>query len=115
MLDRRKFLVASAAAGALVSSPGLVRRARASTGLLKVGIPVPISGGNAANGKFASMGAILAAEEASALYGRQIRTYDLDTEGRPATAVRRVQDAMAWPPGAALRRIRARSPPPRRS
>lgn len=93
MLNRRSFLASTAGAGALLAAPGLIRPAWAADAL-KVGIPVPISGANAANGKFASMGAILAAEEAAAKYGRQVQTVDLDTEGKPATAVRKVQDAI---------------------
>lgn len=93
MLNRRSFLASTAGAGALLAAPALLRPAFAAD-LLRVGIPVPISGANAANGKFASMGAILAAEEASAKYGRDIQTIDLDTEGKPATAVRKVQDAI---------------------
>lgn len=94
MIGRRQLLLSSAGAGLLLASPGLLRHARAAGEVLKVGIPVPISGGNAANGKYASMGAILAAEEASAKYGREIKTFDLDTEGKPAVAVRKVQDAI---------------------
>lgn len=93
MLNRRSFLASTAGAGAILASPALLRPAWASE-VLKVGIPVPISGPNAANGKYASMGAILAAEEAVAKYGRQVQTFDLDTEGKPATAVRKVQDAI---------------------
>lgn len=94
MLNRRQLLVSSASAGALLFTPALVSRARAAGDVIKVGIPVPISGGNAANGKFASMGAIIAAEEAAAKHGREVQTYDLDTEGKPATAVRKVLDAI---------------------
>lgn len=93
MLNRRSFLASTAGAGALLASPALLRPAWASD-VLKVGIPVPISGPNAANGKYASMGAIIAAEEAAAKYGRAVQTFDLDTEGKPATAVRKVQDAI---------------------
>lgn len=93
MLNRRSFLASTAGAGALLASPALLRPAFAAE-TLRVGIPVPISGPNAANGKFASMGAIIAAEEAAAKYGRAVATLDLDTEGKPATAVRKVQDAI---------------------
>lgn len=94
MINRRQFLTYSALAGSALAMPGLITRAGAASDAIKVGIPVPISGAFAANGKFASMGAILAAEEASAAYGRQITTIDMDTEGKPATAVRKVQDAL---------------------
>ncbi|WP_371879023.1 ABC transporter substrate-binding protein [Gemmobacter fulvus] len=92
-MNRRSFLSSTAGAGALLATPALIRAAYAAD-LLKVGIPVPISGANAANGKYASMGALLAAEEAAAKYGRAVQTFDLDTEGKPATAVRKVQDAI---------------------
>ncbi|RWY41411.1 branched-chain amino acid ABC transporter substrate-binding protein [Falsigemmobacter intermedius] len=94
MIGRRKLLLSTAGAGLFLASPGLLRHASAAGDVLKVGIPVPISGGNAANGKYASMGAIIAAEEATAKYGREVKTFDLDTEGKPATAVRKVQDAI---------------------
>ena len=94
MISRRKFLSYSAHTASALALPGIISRAEAAGDPIKVGIPVPISGAFAANGKFASMGAILAAEEASAAYGRQITTIDMDTEGKPATAVRKVQDAL---------------------
>ena len=94
MINRRKFLTYSALAGSALAMPGVITRAAAAADAIKVGIPVPISGAFAANGKFASMGAILAAEEMAAAHGREITTIDMDTEGKPATAVRKVQDAL---------------------
>lgn len=94
MINRRKFLTYSALVGSTLAMPGLITRARAATDAITVGIPVPISGAFAANGKFASMGAMLAAEEMAAAHGREITTIDMDTEGKPATAVRKVQDAL---------------------
>ncbi|MBD9371563.1 ABC transporter substrate-binding protein [Rhizobium sp. ARZ01] len=94
MINRRKFLTYSALAGSALAMPGVITRALAAGDAIKVGIPVPISGAFAANGKFASMGAILAAEEMAAAHGREITTIDMDTEGKPATAVRKVQDAL---------------------
>ncbi|WP_050527490.1 ABC transporter substrate-binding protein [Pseudorhodobacter aquimaris] len=95
MTNRRNFLRYTAALGATTALPGIIGRAYAATGAMTVGIPVPISGAFAANGKFASMGAIIAAEEAAANLGVDVSTLDLDTEGKPATAVRRVQDGIA--------------------
>lgn len=95
MTSRREFLTGVAAGGAALTFPGMVRRSYAATEALKVGIPVPISGAFAANGKFASMGAILAAEEAAESRDVEVSTIDLDTEGKPATAVRKVQDTIA--------------------
>ncbi len=95
MLHRRRFLLQTVGVGTLLTAPSIITRARAAGDPIKLGVPVPISGSNAANGKFASMGAIIAAEQAATAYGREVKTFDLDTEGKPATAVRRVQDAMA--------------------
>lgn len=95
MIDRRRFLTTSALAATSLAVPGLLTRASAAGEALKIGIPVPISGAFAANGKFATMGALMAAEEVAAAHGVQASTLDLDTEGKPATAVRKVQDAMA--------------------
>ncbi|MCZ0963149.1 ABC transporter substrate-binding protein [Paracoccus benzoatiresistens] len=95
MIDRRRFLTTSALAATALAVPGLLTRAHAAGEALKIGIPVPISGAFAANGKFATMGALMAAEEVAAAHGVQASTLDLDTEGKPATAVRKVQDAMA--------------------
>lgn len=93
MINRRRLLQSGAIAGASLMLPGLAGRAFSASEAITVGIPVPISGPFAANGKFASLGGILAAEEASREFGRQVKTLDLDTEGKPATAVRKVQDA----------------------
>lgn len=95
MIDRRRFLTTSALATTSLAVPGLLTRAYAAGEALKIGIPVPISGAFAANGKFATMGALMAAEDVAAAYGVQASSLDLDTEGKPATAVRKVQDAMA--------------------
>ncbi|MBY0138019.1 ABC transporter substrate-binding protein (plasmid) [Paracoccus yeei] len=95
MINRRRFLTTSTLAAASLAAPGLVTRALAAGEALKIGVPVPISGAFAANGKFATIGAALAAEEVAAAHGVQVSTLDLDTEGKPATAVRKVQDALA--------------------
>ncbi|WP_152988119.1 ABC transporter substrate-binding protein [Paracoccus sp. MKU1] len=95
MINRRRFLTTSTLAAASLAAPGLVTRALAQGEALKIGVPVPISGAFAANGKFATIGAVMAAEEVAAAHGVQVSTLDLDTEGKPATAVRKVQDALA--------------------
>ncbi|KRW97093.1 branched-chain amino acid ABC transporter substrate-binding protein [Paracoccus sp. MKU1] len=94
-MNRRRFLTTSTLAAASLAAPGLVTRALAQGEALKIGVPVPISGAFAANGKFATIGAVMAAEEVAAAHGVQVSTLDLDTEGKPATAVRKVQDALA--------------------
>lgn len=95
MLDRRSFLATSSFALASLTSPALLRGARAAGADLVVGAPLPMSGAFAANGKFAALGAAFAAEEAGTVLGRKVVARDLDTEGKPATAARRVQEAMA--------------------
>lgn len=94
MITRRSFLTSSALIGASLAMPGLIRSSWAASETINVGIPVPISGAFAANGKYASMGAIIAAEEAAQKHGITVKTFDMDTEGKPASAVRKVQDAM---------------------
>ncbi|GJE41992.1 ABC transporter substrate-binding protein [Methylobacterium soli] len=94
MLHRRAFLTTTSLAAASLAAPGLLRGARAAETALVVGVPLPISGAFAANGKFAAMGAALAAEEAGAALGRKVVTRDIDTEGKPAPAARKVQEAM---------------------
>lgn len=95
MINRRRFLTTSTLAAAALAAPGLATRALAAGAALKIGVPVPISGAFAANGKFATIGALMAAEEVAAAHGVPVSTLDLDTEGKPATAVRKVQDALA--------------------
>lgn len=60
---------------------------------LKLGCPVPMSGPFAANGQFADMGMNLALEQQGTVLGRRLSHALLDTEGKPATAVRKVQEA----------------------
>src|SRR5690606_17230205 len=55
MINRRRFLTTSTLAAASLAAPGLVSRALAQSEALKIGVPVPISGAFAANGKFATI------------------------------------------------------------
>ena len=64
MINRRKFLTTSSIAAASLAAPGLLTRAFAAGEALKLGVPVPISGAFAANGKFATIGSLMAAEDA---------------------------------------------------
>ncbi|NYT37148.1 ABC transporter substrate-binding protein [Allopusillimonas soli] len=57
-----------------------------------LGAPNPMSGPFAANGKFAEMGMKLFVEETKAVLGRPLAYRVLDTQGKPAIAVRQVQD-----------------------
>ncbi|WGT51441.1 ABC transporter substrate-binding protein [Thioclava nitratireducens] len=73
--------------------PGLSGQVLAQGQAITLAVPVPISGAFAANGKYAVIGAKLAADEVAAQKGIEVNTLDLDTEGKPATAVRKVQDS----------------------
>jgi len=92
MLHRRRLLQLSAL-GALPASLGLVGTARAQVqGAIELGCPVPMSGAFAANGKFADLGMKLAVQQYGKVLDRPLAYTLLDTEGKPATAVRRVQE-----------------------
>ncbi|MGO4852845.1 ABC transporter substrate-binding protein [Phaeovulum sp. W22_SRMD_FR3] len=94
MITRRTFLSSTSLAAVSLAAPGIVSRALAAGEALTIGVPVPISGAFAANGQFATLGAQMAAEEIAAAHGIEVSTLDLDTEGKPATAVRKVQEAL---------------------
>ncbi|OOY07067.1 branched-chain amino acid ABC transporter substrate-binding protein [Thioclava sp. F36-7] len=92
-MTRRKFLATSALASGALAMPGLSGQVLAQGQAITLAVPVPISGAFAANGKYAVIGAKLAADEVAAQKGIEVNTLDLDTEGKPATAVRKVQDS----------------------
>lgn len=69
-----------------------MRGALAQGNALMFGCPVPMSGPFAANGKFADMGMKLAVEQIGNVLGRPLAYATIDTEGKPATAVRKVQE-----------------------
>ncbi|VVD84694.1 branched-chain amino acid ABC transporter substrate-binding protein [Pandoraea aquatica] len=91
-LNRRELLKLAAAA----SLPGSLFTARdvfaQSTGAIQLACPVPMSGPFAANGKFADLGMKLIVEQYGKVLGRPLAYTTLDTEGKPATAIRRVQE-----------------------
>ncbi|KIQ17723.1 branched-chain amino acid ABC transporter substrate-binding protein [Variovorax paradoxus] len=64
-----------------------------SADAIRFGCPVPMSGAFAANGKFADLGMKLAIEQYGSVLKRPLAYTVLDTEGKPATAVRKVQEA----------------------
>lgn len=75
--------------------PGVVTYSRsvlAAGEAIELGCPVPMSGAFAANGKFADLGMKLAVEQYGKVLGRPLQYSVLDTEGKPATAVRKVQE-----------------------
>ena len=83
-----KLAALSAATGALPLRAALAQAAPA----IQFGCPVPMSGAFAANGKYADLGMKLAIEQYGTALGRPLAYTLLDTEGKPATAVRKVQE-----------------------
>lgn len=92
-MNRRNMLKLAA----LSAVPGAVgslvaRSAFAQGGPLQFACPVPMSGPFAANGKYADLGMKLAIDQYGKVLGDPLSYTVLDTEGKPATAVRRVQE-----------------------
>lgn len=91
---KRRQLLQLSALGALPASLSLSRSAFAqSTAPIQFGCPVPMSGAFAANGKYADLGMKLAIEQYGTALKRPLAYTVLDTEGKPATAVRKVQES----------------------
>lgn len=91
MIQRRAFLHASAAAG--VTAHPLFSIAQGTNDLV-LACPTAMSGTFSAIGKYSEMGMQLAVEQQGTVLGRKLGYRMLDTEAKPATAVRRVQEAM---------------------
>lgn len=92
-MKRRQILQLSAL-GALPAYFGLSQTALAqSAGPIQFACPVPMSGAFAANGKYADLGMKLAIEQYGTALKRPLAYTVLDTEGKPATAVRKVQES----------------------
>ncbi|MFL9866020.1 ABC transporter substrate-binding protein [Paraburkholderia fungorum] len=92
-MNRRNMLKLAALSAVPGSLGSLVARsAFAQTGALQFACPVPMSGPFAANGKYADLGMKLAIEQYGKVLGQPLAYTVLDTEGKPATAVRRVQE-----------------------
>ena len=92
-MQRRQLLqlaALSAAPASLLMSRSVFAQA---TDAIRFGAPVPMSGAFAANGKFADLGTKLAIEQYGKVLNRPLAYTVLDTEGKPATAVRKVQEA----------------------
>jgi len=92
-LNRRNMLKLAALSAVPGTLGSLVARsAFAQAGTLQFACPVPMSGAFAANGKYADLGMKLAIEQYGKVLGEPLAYSVLDTEGKPATAVRRVQE-----------------------
>ena len=90
MTSRRDFLKYSSALPLI----GTVGSAVAQADAIQFGCAVPLSGPFAANGKFADMGMKMAIKKYGKVLGRSVAYSAIDTEGKPATAIRRVQEAI---------------------
>ncbi|MFM0525449.1 ABC transporter substrate-binding protein [Paraburkholderia strydomiana] len=92
-MNRRNMLKLAALSAVPGSLGSLVTRsAFAQAGSVQFACPVPMSGAFAANGKYADLGMKLAIEQYGKVLGEPLAYSVLDTEGKPATAVRRVQE-----------------------
>jgi len=92
-LNRRELLkmaAFAAAAPATLSMRSALAQAAGQT--IQFGCPVPMSGAFAANGKFADLGMKLAIEQYGKALGKPLAYTLLDTEAKPATAVRKLQE-----------------------
>lgn len=90
-LNRRDLLKLSALS-ALPASLWSARALAQGTEAIQFAAPVPMSGAFAANGKYADLGMRLAIDQTKQVLGRPLAYTVLDTEGKPATAVRKVQE-----------------------
>ena len=89
----RRNLLKLAALSAVPAALVHARSALAAAGdVIELGCPVPMSGPFAANGKFADLGMKLVLEQYDKVLGKSLRYSVLDTEGKPATAVRKMQE-----------------------
>lgn len=88
----RRDLLKLAALAALPGSVSLRDAYAQGAQTIQFGCPVPMSGPFAANGKYADLGMKLAIEQYGKVLGMPLAYTTLDTEGKPATAVRKVQE-----------------------
>ena len=91
MINRRNFLKLSA-----IAAPGALSMSDvfAQTDVIQFGCPVPMSGPFAANGKYADIGMKLVLQKYQKAAGKNLNYTVIDTEGKPATAVRKVQESI---------------------
>ena len=91
MVNRRDFLKLSA-----LAAPGTLAFGNvfAQADAIQFGCPVPMSGAFAANGKYADIGMKLVLQKYGKVLGKTLTYTTIDTEGKPATAVRKMQEAV---------------------
>ncbi|CAB3777858.1 hypothetical protein LMG28688_00454 [Paraburkholderia caffeinitolerans] len=91
----RRELLKLAALSAMPGALGVLSSTRAfaqTASSLQLACPVPMSGPFAANGKYADLGMKLVVNQYGKVLGLPLGYTTLDTQGQPATAVRRVQE-----------------------
>lgn len=91
-MNRRELLKLGALASLSPALTGIRSAFAADTGPILFGCPNPMSGPFAANGKYAAMGMQLIIEETGKALGRPLQYKILDSQGKPAVAIRQVQD-----------------------
>ncbi|MDR5752861.1 MULTISPECIES: ABC transporter substrate-binding protein [unclassified Caballeronia] len=92
-MNRRNMLKLAALSAVPGSAQMLLSKSAFAQGApIQFACPVPMSGPFAANGKYADLGMKLAIEQYGKVLGDPLAYTVLDTEGKPATAVRRVQE-----------------------
>lgn len=89
-MNRRHFLKLSALAGLVTQAP----LAFAQSSELLVACPTAMSGTFSAIGKFSDLGMQIALQRQPSVLGKTLKFKMIDTEAKPATAIRRVQEAM---------------------
>lgn len=94
MIYRRDLLKLSSLVATSLAMPGLIRVTAAADSAIRIGAPLPMSGAFAAVGKYASMGSAMAIEGAGSVLDRKLSYLEINTEGKPATAVRKIQNAI---------------------
>ena len=93
-LSRRGLLKSGVAGVALLSAPAFIRRAWAN-GPIKIGVPCALTGPLAAVGQMTKRGSEFFAKEQNAkggLLGRPVELIVEDTQGNPASCVRKTQE-----------------------
>ncbi|AMO94408.1 periplasmic binding domain protein [Collimonas fungivorans] len=93
-MKRRHFLQFTALAATptslLLNRPAFAQNA----GAIQFACPLPMSGPFAANGKYAEMGMKLVLQKYNKVLGKELAYSVIDTEGKPATAVRKLQESI---------------------
>jgi len=93
----RRNLLKLAACSALPSGLLRAHSALAADEAIELAYLIPMSGPFATDAKIIDMGLKLAVEQQGTVLGRRVRASTFDTEGKPGTAVRKLQEAAQKP------------------